>query len=644
MQFSDTSTTPAPVVAAAGPRGRVLGAPAVRIRGGLLGRWQQRNRSATVPHTVEQLRRAGNLENFTRLPDGDEAGYRGRYPFLDTDVYKTLEGLAHVLADDPDAGADVRQFWEEAVAAIDGAQQPDGYLNTWYSAPDVPAEPWSDLGWGHELYSLGHLVQAAVAARRRLGDDRLLAVATRFADLVVRRYGPDGEPLYCGHPEVEMALVELYRETGDERYLTQASLFVERRGSGRISHRIFPPDYFQDAVALRELDSVVGHAVRMVYLAAGATDVALETGDRALLERMELLWDDMVASKLYLTGGLGSRHSDEAVGDRFELPSERAYNETCAAIGTLQWGWRLFVATGRADVLDVCERVLHNAFAVGLSAEGTAFFYDNPLQRRPDHTQRSGAEADGGLLRLPWFGCPCCPPNVVRWMAQLADHLAVADDTSLTLAQLAEAEISSPALDVRVATGHPFAGTVSVTVTRAAEHPAALVLRVPSWADTVALRVDGQPVPAEAVDGWLRLERRWMPGQRVDLELGMPVRLVRADPRVDAVRGSLAVLRGPLVHCVEQTDLDVDVEDLVLDPAAARDAEPAAAPEDVLVDPAAAAVRLPVGVRERGTAPLYRPVDLPPDPVRPHPPVPFVPYFAWGNREPGAMRVWLPET
>ena len=631
--------TRAPAVAAAGRAGRPLGTDRVRLTGGLLHAWQRRNRVVTVPHVVREVRQAGNLDNFRRLHDPAVGDYRGRYPFLDTDVYKTLEGIAYELgrepADEDEAAAleTARDFFEESVALIERAQRADGYLGTFYQSPQSPKEPWQDLSWGHEMYNLGHLAQAAVAASRQLGDRRLLDVAARFADLVVERYGPDGEPAYCGHPEVEMALVELARETGDPRYLEQARLFVDRRGAGTLAHTIFAADYFQDAVPLRELESVTGHAVRMVYLAAGATDVALETDDAALLAHLEHLWDDMVARKSYLTGGIGSRHSDEAFGDRFELPAERAYAETCAAIGTAQWGWRLFLATGRSDVLDHVERVLHNAYAVGLSEDGAAFFYDNPLQRRPDHEQRSGAEKDGELLRRAWFGCPCCPPNVVRWMSELQDHLAVADDDTLTLALYASATIDSPAMDVDVTTDLPWDGRVTVRVRRAADGPTTLALRVPAWADGATATVDGEPVAELAADGWLRLTRAWAPGTTVVLDLPMPVRAVTAHPHLDAARGTAAVLRGPLVYCVEQQDSPAPVDDLLL---AAEDVPRLAVDEDHpwRVLRGDLAVAPPTGDDP------YPPLGAT-APTTHRAPVAFVPYALWGNREVGAMRVFL---
>jgi hypothetical protein len=664
----------APAVRATGPAGRVLGTREVTLTDGLLAGWQRRNRDATLPHAVHEITRAGNLDNFRRVTDSDAGPYRGRYPFLDTDVYKTLEGLVYELARGAEEFAEFeesRAFYEESVALIERAQAPDGYLGTYFQGPHPPKSPWQDLAWGHELYNLGHLTQAAVAAARQLGDERLLRVARRFADLVVARYGEDGEPLYCGHPEVEMALVELYRETGERAYLRQAELFVNRRGSRALTHSVFPAAYFQDEVPLRELRSVTGHAVRMAYLAAGATDVCLETGDAETLAHLEALWDDMVATKLYLTGGLGARHSDEAIGDRYELPSERAYAETCAAIGTMQWGWRLFLATGRADVLDVVERVLFNAYAVGTSLDGRAFFYDNPLQRRPDHEQRSGAEEGGEPLRRGWFGCPCCPPNVVRWTAQLQDHVAVAADGEVTIGLYAAATVRTGVLDVTIRTDYPWDGRVTVEIDGTADDAVddgaeprvgcrgvggrgsgggapgtTLVLRVPGWARGATVQVNDEPAEP-ATPGWLRLERAWAAGDRVVLDLPTHPRAVRSHPYLDATRGSLALLRGPLLYCVEQQDsTGAPVDDLVLSPSDIPSLTEA-------TDDASFGVPIPVLATTLAAVPpprnehnqLYPEVSLDPAPATSaapaRVPVRFVPYFLWGNRQPGAMRVWL---
>ncbi|TCO35443.1 hypothetical protein EV652_101323 [Kribbella steppae] len=615
-------------------RGVVLPVGEVELTGGLLADWQRRNREATVPHAIAELRKAGNLENLRRLADPSVGAYRGRYPFLDTDLYKTLEGLAYEIGQD-DAPAGAREFFDEVVELLEQAQAEDGYLNSYFQDPDQPNQPWSDLGWGHELYNLGHLIQAAVAANRRLGDRRLLTIATRFADLVVRKFGKDGEEVVDGHPEVEMALVELYRETGTADYLTQAQLFVDRRGQGKLKHTIFPAEYFQDNAPFRELPSVTGHAVRMAYLAAGAADVSLETDDPTLLAALERLWDDMVATKLYLTGGLGSRHSDEAIGDRYELPSERAYTETCAAIATMQWAWRMFLATGKASYLDVYETVLYNAYAVGLSADGTAFFYDNPLQRRPDHEQRSGAESGGEPLRRSWFGCPCCPPNIVRWMSELQDHVAAQQGDTLYVGVYADARITTETLAVTVRTNYPWDGEITITVDSAPEDEQAIALRIPGWC--TGAEIDGAVVN----DGWAVVRRRFIAGDSVRLTLPMAPRAHGSHPYLDATRGALAVARGPLVYCVEQQDVLTPVDDLLLTPAAVAGAT---AYQRSVVDgvPEALVLELTAGVASAPSPELYPVItDQEAQTAISEVPATFVPYFLWGNRQALAMRVWL---
>ncbi|MGW6200540.1 glycoside hydrolase family 127 protein [Kribbella sp. NPDC055110] len=652
----------------------------MELTGGLLHDWQRQNRRATIPHAIAELRKAGNLENLRRLADPSVGAYRGRYPFLDTDLYKTLEGLAYEV-ERVDAPAGAREFYDEVVELLEQAQAQDGYLNSYFQDPDQPKQPWSDLGWGHELYNLGHLIQAAVAAQRQLGDDRLLTVARRFADLVVTKYGEHGEEVVDGHPEVEMALVELYRETGVEDYLTQARLFVDRRGRGKLKHTIFAGEYFQDHVPFRELPSVTGHAVRMAYLAAGAADVHLETGDPTLLAALERLWDDMVATKLYLTGGLGSRHSDEAIGDRYELPSERAYAETCAAIATMQWAWRMFRATGKASYLDVYETVLYNAYAVGLSADGTAFFYDNPLQRRPDHEQRSGMEDGGELLRRAWFGCPCCPPNIIRWMSELQDHVAVARDNILYVGIYADARITAGDLTVKVATDYPWDGEITLTVENAPPEERAIALRIPWWAPDAELSApeapepSGAPEPSEApeaaeaaeapgaagavgasgapgtggaggaevgdaeqvgvVDGWAVVRRTFAVGDVLRLTLPMVPRAHGSHPYLDATRGAIAVARGPLVYCVEQQDSTAPIDDLLLSPTAVSKATTRQQDDHLVLE-------LTAGVAPSPPSELYPVItEQTPGSAIDEVPVTFVPYFLWGNRQALAMRVWL---
>jgi uncharacterized protein len=589
-----------------------LPSDAVALGEGELGRWQQRNVQSTLPHVIEELRRAGNLENLETVAAGMDRPYRGRYPFLDTDVYKTLEAVAYAEAGAPDPAT--RAFYEEAVDLIERAQRSDGYLNSAFQNPQYGREPWSDLTWGHELYNLGHLLQAGIAAARQLGDGRLLAVGRRFADLAVERFGPDGAAEVCGHPEVEMALVELHRETGEDAYLDLARRFIDRRGRGSVQVSVFEADYFQDAEPLRTLSSVTGHAVRMGYLAAGATDVAVETGDTALLAALERLFADMVATKLHFTGGLGSRHTDESIGDRFELTPDRSYSETCAAIATMQWAWRLFLGTGRAEYADLFEWVLYNAYAAGLSVDGTCFFYDNALQRRADHA---------------------VPPNVARWTAELQEHLAGRTEDGLVLAQYTAATIEAGELAVRIDTEYPWDGAVRIRVLRAPAAPTRIRLRVPGWTDGGQLRVNGVRRAVEA--GWVDEVREWLPGDELELILPMPVRAHRGHPHLDAVRGAAAIARGPLAYCLEGLDTEQSVDDLLLD----QDALAGAREEPGEQPLRHVALALELAVAAPAAAPLYPPLAS--VPVAPEGRVGAVlrPYFLWGNREASPMRVWL---
>lgn len=622
---------------------RSMPTSAVVLFSGLLHDWQVRNRASTIPHAIGQLREAGNLDNLRAVLEPSRGEYRGRFPFLDTDVYKTLEGLAYEIGRGA-ADAEAEAFFDEAVDLLQSVQREDGYIGSFYQSATMDKQPWEDLAWGHELYNLGHLIQAAVAASRQMGDDRLLRIARAFADLAVRRFGEHGEAAICGHPEVEMALVELYRETGEGSYLTLAKLFIDRRGHGTIALSVFPAEYFQDNLPLRELPSVTGHAVRMAYLTAGATDLAIETDDRPLADAMERLWNDMVASKLYVTGGLGSRHSDEAIGDRYELPSERSYSETCAAIATMQWAWRMFLATGDAPYLDTFETVLYNAYAVGLSADGRAFFYDNPLQRRSDHQQRTGAEPDGELLRRAWFVCPCCPPNIIRWMSELQDYLAAQTDDTLYLAQFAGMSISHSRLDVTVTTRYPWDGAISIEVDRAEDVEFTLALRRPTWCREARILVNAEVQDVAVSDGWLRITRRWSAGDRIDLDLHMPVRAHTSHPYVDATRGALSIARGPLVYCAEQQDNDANIDDLIVEagdiPAASISTRQLSthAPADSTV------ITLPAIAAPASDMPLYPEIDASTSSVAGSghaASVTLVPYFLWGNREAEAMRVWL---
>ena len=610
---------------------RPLPGRGARLTGGLLHDWQQRNLAESLPLALRQLEAAGNLDNV-RLAiraaadgaggAGTAAGYRGPV-FMDSDIYKTLEAIGWELAhgDRPELAA----FAARAISLLKQAQLPDGYLDSYFQVSGEPK--YSRLASSHEMYCAGHLIQAAVALRRGAGDTRLLEVAKQLADHLVREFLGQARGL-DGHPIIETALVELYRETGNEDYLALARQFVDQRGAGLAGDSGLGRRYLQDHLPVRQSVTEVGHVVRALYLEAGVVDVATETGDGELLKSSVNRWADMVATKTYLTGGNGSRHSDEGFGDRFELPPDRAYNETCAAIASFHWSWRLLLATGDAKYADHMERVLYNGFASGVSADGQRFFYVNPLQRREDHY-----EQDDPGRRHEWFSCSCCPPNIMRLVASLDHYIAstgvsATGDETLYLHQLTGSHVAGAGLEAEVVTGYPWSGRVEVTVVTAASGERGLAVRVPGWSEASGYRLNDDPErPVVTAGGYLLLRREWRPGDRVTVELDMTPRVRRPDRRVDAVRGCLAVERGPLVYCFEQADQPAGtrVDDLLLAPDGAVDEAP------VTLDGVGETIQVRVPAR------ALRPGDAAADVT-----AIGVPYFQWDNRDGGPMRVWIP--
>jgi uncharacterized protein len=617
---------------------RPLPLSAVVLRAeGHLGSWQELNGSATIPHCIESLETAGNLDNLRRLSGRSDKAFTGFW-FADSDVHKAVEAVGWELGRRGEDEA-LTAFLDQAIELCREGQEDDGYLDSYFQL-DHPEDKFKNLKWSHEMYCAGHLIQAAVAVARTTGREDLLGVARRFADLLVRTFGEGGVEGVDGHPEVETALVELYRLTGERSYLDLASRQVELRGHGLLGEDRFGPQYFQDHAPVREATEAIGHAVRQLYLAAGVTDVYLETGDESLLTAMEALWHSAFTEKTYVTGAHGSRHRDEAFGDPFELPPDRAYAETCAAIASFQWNWRMLLATGSGKYAEEMERALYNAVACSTSLDGNHFFYSNPLQLRPGH---DGSNEDSPSERLSWYACACCPPNLARLVASLHAYVATTDATGVQLHLLSAGTVSASApdgspvvLDVR--TDYPWSGDVAISVT--ASGTSTLAIRIPEWCREPQLRVAGETQPAQVdADGYLRLSRDWSGTTQLELDLPMPVRLVRAHPRVDAVRGTVSLARGPLVYAAEQADQasGVAVDDLRVDPA--RPPQPVATSD---VPGVPVVLQGPAAVAPAAVDDLYSEVGAPLTAAVRETTLTAIPYFRWANRGPGAMRVWLP--
>ena len=617
---------------------RTLPLGSVALAEGLWAGRQATNRAVSLPHGHRMLEQAGNLHDLRLAAGLAQGSYRGPV-YMDSDLYKWLEAAAYELANGPDA--DLERLTGDVIALLARAQLPDGYLNSHYQVLK-PDQRWTNLRDDHELYCAGHLIQAAVAHHRAAGQTTLLDVARRFADNIDSVFGPGKRPGTPGHPEIEMALVELYRDTQDRRYLDLAAFFLDQRGHGILGAGRFGAAYYQDHVPVRLARTMAGHAVRQLYLTAGVTDLYLETGEPALLDALLGQWHDMTAHQLYVTGGLGARHEGEAFGEPYELPNDRAYCETCAAIASVMWNWRLLLATGQGRFADLMERTLYNAFLSGVSLDGRRYFYVNPLlsQGSLPITGRGGHE------RAEWHACACCPPNVMRLLASLSHYFATADSSGLQVHHYAPAAIRAelgPGRRVALGleTAYPWQGSVRLAVQEADASSWSLSLRLPAWCERPALRLNGQPVEPALDLGYALLERRWRPGDVVELDLPMDARLVEAHPRIDSTRGCLAIERGPVVYCLEGCDQEdgVNVLDLEIDPTGPLTAtwRPDLLGGLVTVEAAGYAVD-PSPWEGR----LYRPLASGERSSRRPVRLTAIPYYAWANRVPGAMRVWIP--
>lgn len=636
-----------------------VAADAVRITEGFWHTRQELNSTRLLDHCDRWIESMGWYDTFRRAA-GQDAGkeLRGKL-FTDADVYKLLEAFAWEVAQRPDPVREERL--KELSGLVGAAQGPDGYLNTFFGRLD-PDQRYSDLAHGHELYCAGHLFQAAVARLRTGVEDELTVAARRFADRICEDFGEGGIRGSDGHPEIEVAMAELARATGEQRYLDQARRFIEHRGHRSFEHHAIGHEYYQDDIPVRDAQVLRGHAVRAMYLTAGAVDVAVETGDDELLATLERQWENTWAKRTYLTGGMGSRHLGESFGEDYELPPDRAYTETCAAVGAIMVAWRLLLATGKPHYADAIERLLYNMVATSPNDQGDRFFYVNPLLRRQPGIEVAEGDAPfrKDTLRANWFWVSCCPTNVVRLLSSLTGYVATTAGDALTVQQYVGGTVRAELGDgrevqVAVSGDYPWDGRITVEV-QSGEGEWELRLRVPGWATGARLEVDGEVTPV--APGYATVRREWRAGDVVVLDLPVQPRVLRPDDRINALRGTLAIQRGPLVYCAESV-VDaadaVDLDTFRLDPSAPVDSVRTLGPSDVAT---AVRVRGTVGPAEPETAWPYR-ADADADadtdadtdadgaagdgtggrtPVE----IELIPYYAWSNRGASTMRVFLP--
>lgn len=613
------------------PHARLHNVPVRAVRLGQ-GFWSDRRRvnvERSIPTLLELLEQHGVVDNFRRLAGRKQVPRRGPL-YTDSDLYKWMEAVSFVLQsqDQPALKAACERLSEEILAA----QEPSGYLNTYY-VEERRKLRFQEMHRGHELYCLGHLLQAAIAYYRATGSTRLLDGGIRFVNYLNEGFGPAKHPLLTGHPELEMALVELYRTTGDRRQLELAAYLL--RGDGeRLKLTEQQMTYMFSGKPFTSRRRLEGHAVRAMYACCGATDYYMETGETDYWRTLETLWQDLTRGKMYITGGVGSRAQGEAFGEPYELPNRLAYTESCAAIGNLMWNWRLLAARGESCYADLLERALYNGVNSGMSLTGDLYCYRNPLELSGDPADR---------IRNPWYDTTCCPPNLERILASLPGYFYSVSGEGLWVhlyhtGVLEWRLADGAALLIRQSTGYPWSGRVDLTIEPESPRQFTLFLRIPAWAAPARVEVNGRAQPA-AAGSYAALKRTWQRGDSVRLSLTMTPRLTAANPLVAENHGKVAVERGPLVYCLEQPDQPgASVFDLLIDPGEGFQ-------EEFRGDLLGGVMLLKHKGRAWRTPPAEQPLYAswrPGAPATRAAELTLIPYYAFANRGPAAMRVWLP--
>lgn len=612
----------------------------VKVADGFWGKRLKAIREVTVPLAFSKCKESGRYDNFMKAVHPSDTIKIGGFPFDDTDVYKTIEGASYLLQTYPDKR--MENYIDSVLSIVAAAQEPDGYL---YTARTMnPKHPHSWAGsrrWekvedlSHEFYNLGHMVEGAIAHYQATGKRNFLDIAIRYADCICRAIG-DGEGQVArvpGHQIAEMALAKLYLVTGDRKYLDQAKYFLDKRG-----YTSRKDEYSQAHKPVTEQEEAVGHAVRAVYMYSGMADVAALTGDSAYIRAIDRIWDNMVGKKLYITGGIGARHQGESFGDNYELPNASAYCETCAAIGNVYMNHRLFLLHGDSKYYDVLERTLYNGLISGMSVDGGAFFYPNPLESHGEHQ------------RQPWFGCACCPSNLSRFIPSLPGYVyAVKGDdvyVNLFMSNTADLDVAGKKVKLTQSTSYPWDGDVTITVDRNSAGPFDMKIRIPGWARGVpvpsdlyiyegertsgySVSVNGQPLKGDLDNGYLTLSRKWRKGDKVEIRFDMKPRVVKANQGVKDDKGKVAFERGPIVYCAEWPDNDFDINSVLV----SRNPKIKTVERPDLLN---GLIQLTTDVQ---TLSYDRNGNLSTDNSK----LTLIPYYAWCHRGKGDMAVWLPQ-
>ena len=640
----------------------------VSINDGFWSRYDDLVRNVVIPYQRDALNDkiadaepSGAIRNF-RIAAGEDEGEFYGMVFQDSHVAKWLEAVAYSLQMHPDP--ELEKEADEVIDLIGRAQQPDGYLNTYYIINGLDKR-WTNLHECHELYCAGHMIEAAVAYYEATGKRKFLDIVCKFADHIDSVFGPEEGKLkgYPGHQEIELALVKLFRVTKNEKYLNLAKFFLDERGKdpyyfdiewekrGKTSYwtgaRSQPPskskEYNQAHLPVREQTEAVGHSVRAVYMYAAMVDVAIETEDKELLEACHRLWDNIVSKRMYITGGIGSQVHGEAFSFDYDLPNDTAYAETCAAIGLVFFAHRMLKIEPKAEYADAMERALYNGVISGITLDGKRFFYVNPLEVDPEACEKNGNMRHVKPTRQKWFGCACCPPNIARLLASLGHYIYGLNNntiyTHLYIDSKAKLEVGGTEVEITQKTNYPWDGKVVINLNLDEAKEFGLAVRIPGWCRESRLKLNGQEIDLASitVDGYAVVQRLWKDGDRLELDLRMePVR-VRSNPKVKANVGKVAIQQGPIVYCLEEADNGPELHSLILP----KDAALKSSFREDMLGGINVITAEGQRIKEDAWGPeLYRAeVSIEYEPAK----LTFIPYYAWANRQIGEMTVWVRE-
>jgi uncharacterized protein len=612
------------------------------------GFWSQRRRTnlmASIPSMHDELLEHGRMDNFLRMKGKSAEPQKGPV-FSDSDIYKWTEAVGFQLqiGDQPE----LRRTTEGMIRDIVAIQEPGGYLNTYYNEDRKPLRMQYDTQTtGHELYCIGHMLQGAIAYYRATGDRMLLDAGVRFVDdFLIPNYGPGANQkgIVSGHPEIEMALIELSRTTGDRKYVDLAGYILH--GDVRIPLKSQQIAYMYCGIPFISRTKLEGHAVRAMYACCGATDYYLETGDQAYWKTLNVLWDDLTAHQLYVNGGVGARASGESFGDAYELPNAQAYGESCAAIGNMMWNWRMLAASGDAKFTDVIERALYNGINSGMSLDGRTYCYRNPLAFDPSGESRDRHLVDG-KIRNAWYDTTCCPPNLERTFASLSGYFYSTSADGVYVHLYDNSEMNwhlhdGTGLKVQQVTNYPWSGDVKVTVSPSAPTEFVMYVRIPGWSTKNSVKVNGKEIAGARSGEYLAIRRKWAGNDTIELSFDMTTHLLKANPAVTEDRGRVAFQRGPIVFCMEHLDQqDHNSEMNLAGYTVESGGDTKAQFEPKLLD-GVMVLSHPATISKGVTdMALYFPASTPKLAESPTT-IKLIPYYAWANRESASMQVWIP--